>query len=70
MPMGSRMPSWLSTMYSRGKHVEDLAVGVDRDGARALEDALDVAARHLAARRWPRRRRRLDERTWLPPMPA
>ena len=29
--------------------VEDLAVGVDRDGARAFEDALDVGARHLAA---------------------
>ena len=29
--------------------VEDLPVGVDRDGARAFEHALDVAARHLAA---------------------
>ena len=49
IPIGSRMPSWLSTMYSRGKHVEDLAVGVDRDGARAFEDALDVGAGDLAA---------------------
>ena len=29
--------------------VEDLAIGVDRDGAGALEDALDVGAGHLAA---------------------
>ena len=50
--------------------VEDLAVGVDRDGARALEHALDVAARDLAAGDGRDAVATPSERMWLPPMPA
>ena len=52
------------------QHVEDLTIGVDRDGARALEHAVDVGARDLAAARSPRRRRSVWQRMWLPATPA
>ena len=49
IPIGSRMPSCAVDDVLARQDVEDLAIGVDRDRARAFEDALDVGARDLAA---------------------
>ncbi len=70
IPTGSRMPSWLSTDELARQDVEDLAVGVDRDGPRALEHAVDVGARRPRRPRPPRRRRSCWLRMWLPATPA
>ena len=52
------------------QRVEDHAVGVDRDGARAFEHALEVGARDLARRRWRATPSEHLARMWLPATPA
>jgi hypothetical protein len=46
MPMGSRIPSWLSMMYLR-QHVQDLLVGGDGHRLGRIDHPLDVALHHL-----------------------